>query len=245
MTRLFYDLTQIEAGIFHRVQPPPNIEPYVHLAGDIPILLSASHATSHMRKGKMKFEEEYTAAFAVYLARKLNCHAFYPIYAMSDDPNYDADAVYKVGLANIVRAHDVKVVLDLHGMISRHKLGVALGTINGKAFPQHKINLLAPFQSVGFHTVEPTARFDTFDWHRVVLNHPKFTGGVKQQTVTRFVTEQLGRWAIQIELASAIRIVYLGPENKKWPFHYYGDLEGIATAIAGLEEFILRIKNGL
>ncbi len=242
MTRLFYDLAQIEATISHRALPNVGDTGLVHIAGTSPILLSASHATAHVRNGKLKFEEEFTAAFAAYLAQRLGCHALYPTHMLADDPNYDAHANYKTTLAKIVTENNIEIVLDLHGMIRRHKLGVAIGTINGKAFPDSDVDLITPFVHAGFHEVSATQRFDAFDWHRVVLNHPRFTGGIKQQTVTRFVSEALGCLAMQIELVSAIRIVYLGP-NEEWKYHFFGDLVGISMALAGLEGLIKALQQ--
>lgn len=239
-------LSELEGNIHWRQRAPAGQAAYTIELGTIPILISAPHAAHHVRNSVSKFEEEYTAAIAQYLAQELGCYAIYLRYASPTDPNWDAESTYKKAIADLVGTHAIKVVLDLHGMVNRHRIGVALGTINGRSFPTDTAMLLTPFAQAGFIETDLTTLNTTADsdWRRVILNHPRFTGGTKGNTITRFVSEDLGALAVQIELASAIRIVYRAP-TAGWNFHYWGDPAGIRLTLQALTALVKTLHTSL
>ncbi|MEM7259707.1 MAG: hypothetical protein AAF404_20225, partial [Pseudomonadota bacterium] len=67
----------------------------------------------------------------------------------------------------------------------------------------------------------------------LVVDHPRFTGGVRNHTVTRFVAEQLGVAAVQVEIASVNRIVHRRA-TADWPFEYHGNPQGIESTFNAL-----------
>ncbi len=235
-------LRQLEEGVAYRSLPPENKLSFAHDIGSRPVLISAPHATCHTRNGAKKMEEEFTFAVARHLAQATGSHAFFNRWEIAEDPNWDVDSTYKQALGQIVEKHDIQLVIDLHGMTNRHQIGVAVGTINGRACPQHEPLLEQTFVDAGFVSIKPTL-LDNLpsrpepQWKRLVMNHPRFTGGVKSHTVTRFVVDELQIPAVQIELTSASRIPYRAPHNG-WPFHYFGEAEAIRTTMQTLTEFI-------
>lgn len=235
---LLAQLQSLETAVAYDRLPEQGA-PFRVEVGSVPVLLSAPHAAIHVRDGIEKTEEEYTAAFARYLAKRLDCFAIFATHRSAEDPNWDAQSAYKTRLADLIAAHAIGLVVDVHGMTNRHNIGVAIGTMHGQSIGVDSAELLAPFLSNHFQHI-PLSQLDHLtdpSWRRVVLNHPKFTGGLKSHTVTRFASQTLGVPALQIELASAARIVHRSP-NRGWPYHYQGDPVGIQHAVAALTELI-------
>ena len=228
-------LYELEKVVNYRVAPPTGVKPFCIEGGFRPILLSAPHATQHTRANEPKMEEEFTAAFARYLSAKTGCHAIYTVYRQGEDPNWDTESSYKRAVADIVKRYGIRTVVDLHGMTNRHNIGVALGTMHGRSLDQRLTDIRTPFLQNGFveTDVSELELLDNQDCFRLVVDHPKFTGGLKSNTVTRFAVEELGVQALQIELTSAIRIVHRGPHDG-WPFEFRGLPEGIESATRSL-----------
>ena len=232
-------LLQLDSDLIYR-DPPPHDHPFFRVEkGSIPILLSAPHATEHTRNGSSKMEEEFTAAFVRWLSAETGAHAIYTTHQSPEDPNWDQQSRYKEAIAQLTTEHNIQLVLDLHGMTSRHKIGVALGTMNGQSYEGSLEMVQQPFLDHGFSEValSQLSTLSDLSWRRLVINHPKFTGGLKSFTVTRFSAEILNIPAIQIEIASAARIVHRGP-NEGWPFTYYGSPQGIEATLSALKILI-------
>lgn len=239
---LLDELSALEALVRYREPPEAGTTPFKSYVGFRPILLSAPHAAAHMRNGEEKMEEEFTAAFARYLAKRTGAHALFATHLSQEDPNWDVDSGYKRRLAALVDAHNIELVIDIHGMTNRHKIGVAIGTMQGQSVGVSSAELLRPFLEHNFIET-PLTQLDLLteqSWRPVVLNHPKFTGGLKSHTVTRFASQTLGIAAIQIELTSAARIVLRSP-NRSWPYEYRGDPVGITSALDALTLLISRL----
>jgi hypothetical protein len=236
---LFTQLMAFEETVAYRTLPPAGLPPFRHVVGSRPVLISAPHATRHTRNGNKKMEEEFTASFAHYLAKNTNSHALFNHWEIPEDPNWDQESNYKRELAQIVDDHQIEIVIDLHGMTNRHNLGVAVGTMNGRACPGYESPLRQAFVDTGFHEVkiDDLSSLQKQGWDRLIFDHPRFTGGIKSHTVTRFAVEKLEIPAMQIELCSAGRLVYRGPHDG-WPFHYFGDTKGIKATMQALETFV-------
>ena len=232
-------LCELEEPMSYRTPPPADQPSFKVIRGQRPILLSAPHSTKHIRKGHSKMEEEFTGGLARLLAEQTGCHAIYNEWSTTGDPNWDQQSVYKQRLAQIVAQEKIKLVVDLHGMTNRHKIGVALGTINGRACPDYERPLQEAFLSSGFDDlpVDQLPNLKVQQWDRLVVNHPRFTGGIKSQTITRFASQTLGVQAVQVEITSSARIVYREPHDG-WPFHYFGEHDAIKATIGALAGFL-------
>lgn len=232
---LLHNLLQVEETIQYYQVAPVGEVPFVHEVGEIPVLISAPHATAHRRRGRMKGEEEFTAALAVLLGRQTGAHVLYTRYRSEADPNWDREAPYKLMLRRIVAQYGIRFVLDVHGMSNRYKIGMALGTMNGRSCPQRESLIADAWLAHRFQsTTERASRtFSDLKWDHFVVNHSRFTGGVINHTVTRFVTESLGIGAAQIELCSTVRVVQRGRFGKN-PGSFRGDPHGIMRAFQAL-----------
>jgi len=238
--QLLDQLKALEQPIAYFQAPPLDKESFTWQNGRIPLLISAPHATSHSRSGRIKGEEEYTAALAQLLAQETGAYAMYTTYRSAGDPNWDIVAPYKSRLQQLVRRHDIRFVVDLHGMSNRHKFGIAVGTMNGRSCPNWESIIIQSLESHQFvMTNEKKVRsYSKLQWQGVVLNHPRFTGGVVNHTITRFVVESLGIAAAQIELCASIRIVH---REQQFLPTFMGIAAGITQAYAALVHLIRKI----
>lgn len=213
------------------------------------MLFSAPHACLHLRDGAVKMGEEYTAAIAQWLAVETANHAIFTTRQAAEDPNWLPAGQYKNQIRQLVEQHAIELVVDIHGMTNRHHMGIAIGTMNGRSTGQ--CDVITPFLQNGFQLTEASRLPEplTFTakkplppgagaegaWQVLVVDHPRFTGGVRNHTVTRFATEQLGVAAVQIEIASVNRIVNR-PASADWPHNYHGNPQAIAATVNALVE---------
>lgn len=235
-------LRELEEAIAYDRPPPDGLPPFAYTPGHLPILLSAPHGAAHQRDGRLKEEDEYTAAFARLTAAETGAHVLYA-YARSDsDPNWDRDSLYKHVLGALVEARQIRFVLDIHGMSNRHKFGIALGTMHGRSCPRLEPLIIETLARQAFRraTVRETREFPALQWDHFVVNHHRFTGGVSSHTVTRFAVEELQVEAAQIELCASLRIVRRR-NNGKWPPDFRGDPAGIVQSALGLKNLTLAL----
>ncbi len=242
-TDLLGCLVEIEETISYVIPPPLNTQPFVELDGTLPILISAPHATAHTRAGKIKGEEEYTAAFAHLLGKVTGAFVMYTQFRSFDDSNWDKGTPYKNSLREVVARNNIRFVLDLHGMSNRHKIGIALGTMNGRSCPEQESLIANTLKNHNFHsTLEANCNaFPHLQWDRFVINHSRFTGGIVNHTITRFASERLGINAAQIELCSSIRVVG-HPHNSTLP-PFKGNSVGIARIFNALSDLIYKLAE--
>jgi hypothetical protein len=240
MNDILNRLAELEADVTYTQPPPIGEWSFRHMPGRLPILISAPHGAAHLRDGQIKQEDEYTAALARLVAERTGGHALYA-WAQSDgDPNWDRQSPYKDFLQNIVIEHDIQFVLDIHGMSNRHKFGVAVGTICGVSCPQqHEALIIDALIAEGFQpTKAAEAReFSNLQWESFIINHHRFTGGLRSHTVTRYVRDHVGIHAAQIELCAELRIVQRHGSNKR-PGDFKGNSGGILRAIAAIEKMV-------
>jgi hypothetical protein len=201
------------AGFEREVRPkePPagGDDPFQYSAGSLPVLLSAPHGAAHFRCGRYKAAEAWTTSLVRLLAERTGAHAMFATHRSDSDPNYDSSSPYKSRLAEIVVGERIGFVLDVHGMDDRHGYGIALGTMDGRSCRKQEREIEQLLQSAGYKRlprqytpgqVGPYVLADSY-----VKNPPPFTGGTVCQTVTRFVSQDLGVAAAQLELAIALR----------------------------------------
>lgn len=236
-------LIDLEADVTYYEPPADGEPPFRYEVGTLPVLISAPHGAAHRRDGRYKQEDEYTAAFARLLAERTGAHAIYTHALSENDPNWDRKSPYKTALAGVVGEHDIRFVIDIHGMSDRHKFGVAVGTMRGASCRQrHEALIVEMLRESEFSpaTAAEVREFPELRWDRYVLNHSRFTGGLSSHTVTRFAAEELGVPAAQFELCARLRIVQLAGTSKRYN-GYRGDPTGIARAMAAFECMVMAL----
>jgi hypothetical protein len=226
--------------VFYDQPAPPGESAVGLLRGTQPILISAPHSAQHWRHGQWKQEEEYTAALGYLLHQVTGAHFIYGRHSLDPDPHDDDDkGPYKRQLDQFLASTPIKLVLDLHGARGDRDFGVAIGTIRGETFTPFESNLIATFERHGF-IVDPACSLD-----RLVTNHPRYTGGVLQPTVTRYIWRTHHIPTAQIELISWLRIVERlstasNARNGLAPY-FRGDGQRILRVFQAIREFITKV----
>ncbi|HMT21394.1 MAG TPA: hypothetical protein PKE20_09155, partial [Promineifilum sp.] len=161
-------LIALEADVTYREPPGDGEPPFRYERGILPVLFSAPHGAAHRRNGRYKQEDEYTSALVRLLAERTGAHALYAFARSESDPNYDRESPYKATLAELVAAHGIRFVIDIHGMSDRHKFGVAVGTMCGASCRRrHEALAVETLAAAGF--IETTAQeardFSALRWN--------------------------------------------------------------------------------
>lgn len=233
----FDRLAELDKQFRYQQAAPVGVEWFEVVNGTVPVLVSAPHACMHVREGVRKMQEEFTGALALYLAERCGCYAIFTRYQTHEDPNWQVDSKYKRSIEALLQDRAIRFVIDLHGMTNRYHMGVALGTINGESCEAESV--IAHFLQSGFiATAADNLTPDVENaWRRLVVDHPKFTGGVVNNTVTRFASQQLGVPSVQIELSSEARVVE-SAATEDWPHEYRGNSQAIAASVTALEQLV-------
>lgn len=224
---LAFEQTQLQ----YASPPPLDSSGLVQRLGRLPILYSAPHACRHWRGGAWKKQDAYTGAMAEWLHRLTGGHALYINHQINPDPHDDGeDNPYKQALRALAQEHPLRLIVDLHGVRGSRDFIAALGTMNGRTCPAYEAEIIACFEAAGFLRGHP----DPLE--RLAVNHPRFTGGLRHPTVTRFAWEALGIPAIQIEINSWARVLEDDePEGKAVPFRCdrakFGRMMGALAAL--------------
>jgi hypothetical protein len=229
-------LWQFEQGkVCYNDDPLPGQSSFCYRPGVRPVLISAPHGACHWREGRWKQQDGYTAALAYLLAELTEAHALYTVRRIQPDPNYEDDCDYKRTLAHLLPQYSIRLVLDLHGAWSERDFGLALGTIDGRSCPDYEQIVIKAIQAENF-TLDASHALD-----RLAYNPPRFKGGARQLTVTRFVWEQCGVNAAQIELNSLLRVVCRRADAAPEEPAYAADPVRQRRAICALMNIILTV----
>lgn len=238
-------LDRLESEVRYGAPPDPGQPPYAYVPGRLPVLISAPHGAAHRREERYKDEDEYTAAFARLLGDRTGAHVLYTWARSESDPNWDRHSPYKDHLGRLVQAHDIRVVIDIHGMSNRHKFGIAVGTMRGRSCPEPVTRLVTEtLQQQGYRaaTSQEARQFNALQWDRYVVDHRRFTGGLVSHTVTRFASEELRIASVQFELCSSLRIVRRQSPGKRPP-DFAGDTAAIAHTLATFERIVTALAQ--
>lgn len=88
-------------------------EKYRVLSGKIPVILSAPHAVNQIRGEDVRNAEQFTGALTRYLSSSTGSYGIFQMFTHAD-PNDDKDHYYKNAILNLVNAHDIKLLIDIH-----------------------------------------------------------------------------------------------------------------------------------
>jgi hypothetical protein len=209
------ELVELENQVLYRTPPGPGEKEFIYRPGHLPVLLSAPHGAAHLRQGRLKREDEFTAALACWVAAKTGAQALYVHRQTHADHNYDRNTTYKLFMADLVREKKIQFVIDLHGASGRHPFGIALGTANGTSCtPKQRQQIIAILAYNGYSPLgEQCSRLD------IDLAFPG-GGGLRQETITAFCCRELGISAVQIEINAHMRILHRSyPESQSAGHH--------------------------
>jgi len=164
----------------------------IHIPGDLPVLVTAPHASVHKRMGKLKRQEFYTGALSVMLHTLTGCHALYTNRLMESDPNYYDDSPFKTKLSELVMTNDVKCLIDLHGTGAEREHDVYPGAGVAKEFLLERNNFLDELERTASLNEISVGGLDVFP-------------AAKQMTVSKYAARVLRVPSIQLEINRRLR----------------------------------------
>ncbi|QKS72400.1 S-layer homology domain-containing protein [Paenalkalicoccus suaedae] len=166
-------------------------EDFVFVKGseDSRILITAPHATSHIREGAPKISEGYTGAIALLLHEYTGAHILY-IARESIDPNYYNNIPFKEEMRRIAVDEGIDLVIDLHGAARERDFDLDVGTDGGELINQGEV--LSLFDAM--------ARYDISNVGENLL----FTAG-GSANIANFSKNELGIEAMQLEINRQFR----------------------------------------
>ncbi len=172
----------------------------IYISGNVPVLITAPHATAHVRMGKLKRQEFFTGALSSLLHNTMGCHVLYTNSLSQIDPNYYDDSPFKEKLLEISGRADFKFLVDLHGTGPGRSAEVFPGTGEAREFllgKEHYFDALLSSSvslgvSIGGEDVFPAAR---------------------QMTVTKYAARNLGVPSMQLEIVRELRSPVSSPEG--------------------------------
>ncbi len=162
--------------------------PYIVKLGLLPVIITAPHGVRQKKEdGTIKLSEPFTKAIAMYVANKLNTSFLIKTKDTGVDANSDNKEIFKETLLKIIKAQNIKLLIDIHGSKKERDFDVEFGTLN---------NLSADYSTV--KELE-----DTFKRHginNIVYNKPFKGGGI-----TKYIYESTDIDVIQIEINRKFR----------------------------------------
>lgn len=195
---------------------PDNLESFCLLDGESSVIISAPHCVEQTRNGRIKFAEPQTLFIANELHNALSCPIIYKAANRNDDANYDAQCAYKSALAEYVRSHNVRWLLDLHQMASHRENDIDLGTGRGRNFTDE-----AALEAI-------SGIFRKFGIEKIVRDH--LFSASYPYTVSSYINRYCNIQCLQIEINSSI--VYNTSND-----------EGIQRIINSLKEIVIYLSQ--
>lgn len=105
---------------------------HAFVLGSGDVLLSAPHGVSQVRLGKRKVQESGSLCTALLLQQLTNSHLIAKTKNNFDDANFDPACEYRTSLDEFVMSHNIKYVVDIHGLASFRDMDINLGTNLGR-----------------------------------------------------------------------------------------------------------------
>jgi len=107
------------------------------IEGTSTVLISAPHATAHIREGKSRFADAGTGALAVMLNKLARTTVIYTTRQSPSDPNFYDHNEYKTALSHLIDNRRPRLVLDLHASHYYRPYDVDFGTMDGRSIMGH------------------------------------------------------------------------------------------------------------
>jgi gamma-glutamylcyclotransferase (GGCT)/AIG2-like uncharacterized protein YtfP len=163
-----------------------------YIKGYIPVLVTAPHATAHVRMGELKRQEFYTGALAVLLHSVTGCHALYTGRLSSLDPNYTDESPFKTKLSEIAGGCGLEFLIDIHGTGSERPGDVFPGVGMNSEFLNGRPGSLGELSQAARSNGISLGSMDVFP-------------AARQKTVTRFAATKLSIPSMQLEINRDLR----------------------------------------
>ena len=187
------------------------------LPGNNGIIVSAPHATNHIRLNKYKIYERYTAAISVLMHSLTGASSLYTNTVSIADPNYYDHCSYKDCLKEFTSRNTNYFLLDIHGTGEERECDIYPGIGSNKEFLLGHTEILEDFYRISAKYGINIGSLDKFP-------------ALKQQTVTKYSATQLNIPSMQIEINKK----YRKPDNSP---------EKFLDLVLFIREFLEKIKK--
>ncbi len=164
---------------------PKDSSWFEYRSGTYNVLITAGHATAHMREGKMKRADSGTGSLAIELNKLMDLPVFFTKYLSPSDPNYYDNNAFKDSLAIILETLKPVIVIDLHCSHPYRPFDVDYGTMNGKSYLNRE-DLLDSLKT-------------SLKREGLINQSQDYFAAVKNNTITKFVHNH-GVPCIQLEI---------------------------------------------
>jgi len=196
------------------------------IVGPVPIVVTAPHATSPLRDGKLRFSDGGgTGALAVILNKIAGVTVIYTTYASPSDPNYYDNNTFKDALREIIDRQDPVLLLDLHGSHAFRPYEIDFGIMDGQSLlgnDHFLTDLISILRADG-----------------IINLSNNYFGASKHATITKFASNR-GVPSIQMEISST----WLTPQKNNLNAHRFAQmLQALLRYINDLKEEICKTRT--
>jgi hypothetical protein len=197
-------LRDIRAIEFEQIHYNSKSDDYFGIIeGSIPILLSAPHGATHLRDGRWKGEDEYTASLAIQLGALTGASVIFVKRKTEEDSNYLPGTRYKDAIKELVARQEIRFLADIHGAGISRDYKMSVGIIDEEdmarcSCPRCKAVIEEAVRSFQY----PLFNLDAFT-------------AASPETVTSFARHVCGIEAAQFEINARYRIVERKPDSTR------------------------------
>ena len=197
-------LKDIRAIEFEQIHYNSKSDDYFGIIeGSIPILLSAPHGAKHLRDGRWKGEDEYTASLAIKLGALTGASVIFVKNKTKEDSNYFPSTRYKDAIGELVAERGIRFLADIHGADIARDYKMSVGIIDEDDMEKCSCPRCKP-------VIEEAVRAFQYP----LFNLDAFTAG-SPETVTSFARYACGIEAAQFEINARYRIVERKPDSTR------------------------------
>lgn len=112
-----YNFFEIEHTVPHQI-----------IEGVGKVMISAPHCVELTRDGSIKPAEPQAGVLARLLHESTGCPVIYKLNGIDGDPNYNYKSLYKEELIDYIKAHDIRLLIDLHQLAVSREVMIDIGT---------------------------------------------------------------------------------------------------------------------
>ncbi len=204
MTTLSEHMLEVELGRFsvNDYRGLPDAPPFSMVEGALPVVVSAPHAVSQLREGRVKPSDDFTGALALAVADLVGASSIVASRYDACDPNWDPleRCAYKRALVGMVRECDAVAVLDLHGVPAAAPDAIEVGSADGltvRAMPGADKFACRLLQDRLGDYLEKRGKVVGLNAHHAAR---------RPSTVAHAVARECGIAALQIEISTPFRV---------------------------------------
>jgi len=247
-------LISIESGVKYNESPPFGEHPFIAIARESCVMLSAPHGTRTFRnngKDSWHEEDEYTAGMALLLSELCGTSVIANVWRSDKyDPNYHKKCEYKEQMKDLIVRKKIRFVLDLHGAAQDSPkmdtdktidLGYRSENDEERSIDEVHIAKLESLLAVSDDSCDPAC-------FKISRNKFAARGSETREPITSFVYHlnlEKRVQAVQIEMKPQTRIAKRLPTASLFKSRgdYAADPRCIIHTIQALAEYIAYLQN--